>query len=84
MCIRDRGYIHFLTMHKYMLQTIEDHYIQKGASLGPDQEIGFQLNRISLDIPEDGICVGNVWNIIPLTVPIVRTKVKVDSDRGRK
>ena len=41
------------------------------AISGPDFEVQFENEMISLEIPEDGICLKNGWAIRPLVPPVV-------------
>ena len=38
---------------------------------GPDQEVQFEADRITLDVPKEGITVEEGWAIKPLTHPTV-------------
>lgn len=38
---------------------------------GPDLEVEFEVDKISLSIPEDGVCLQNGWTITPLVPPVV-------------
>ena len=56
-------------------QVVKDDYGQKGALLGHTQPVDFEVDRITLDIPMEGItctsCAG--WTISPLFPPVVST-----------
>ena len=54
-----------------MLQAIQDRYSTLDAISGPDFEVQFKENSISLEVPEDGICLANGWAITPLVPPVV-------------
>ena len=41
--------------------------------MGPDQEVIFEGEQITLDIPKEGIALENGWTIIPFTYPGVST-----------
>ena len=56
---------------KYLLQVIQDRYSSLNAIPGPDFEVCFKDDTISLAVPEDGICLPNGWIIIPLVPPVV-------------
>ena len=53
------------------MQAISDSYAAKGAIEGLDQEVEFTADRITLDIPADGIIVKEGWSIRPLIHPTV-------------
>ena len=42
--------------------------------MGPDQEVMFEEEQISLDIPEEGIVLESGWRIIPHTYPGVSSR----------
>ena len=42
-----------------MLQAMRDVYSSLNAVSGPDLEVEFETDNISLSIPEDGICLQN-------------------------
>ena len=50
---------------------IQDRYSSLDAIPGPDFEVRFKADTISLAVPEDGICLPNGWIIIPLVPPVV-------------
>ena len=41
------------------------------AISGPDFEVQFKEDSISLAVPEDGLCLDNGWAITPLVPPVV-------------
>ena len=51
------------------MQAIDAKYTEVAATVGPDQEVMFEEERITLDIPEDGIVLESGWSITPLTYP---------------
>lgn len=58
------------------MQAIKNHYISKGAILGPDQEIDFEPEvvedqSVSLNIPSDGKEINEDFWLVPLTHPCV-------------
>ena len=42
--------------------------------VGPDQEVMFEEEQISLDIPEEGLFLESGWRIIPHTYPGVSSQ----------
>ena len=53
-------------MFSYM-QTVNKVYSGKGCVEGPDQEIEFAEDKITLEIKESGLVTQDGWSIIPLT-----------------
>lgn len=53
------------------MQAIQDRYSSLDAVSGPDFEVRFEGDTISLVVPEDGICLPNGWSITPLVPPMV-------------
>ena len=51
------------------LQAIDAKYTEVAARLGPDQEVIFEEEKITLDIPEEGIVLDSGWSITPHTHP---------------
>ena len=49
------------------LQAIDARYTT--AIVGPDQEVIFEGEEITLDIPKEGVSLENGWTIIPYTHP---------------
>ena len=45
------------------------YFTEAAARVGPDQEVMFEEEQISLDIPEDGLTLESGWRIIPHTYP---------------
>lgn len=60
-------------MHVYM-QNVENIYLKNKAEIGPRFEVIFDEDEVSLEIPEDGITLGNEWSLLPLVYP---TKVRI-------
>ncbi len=54
------------------MQSVNKVYSGKGCIEGPDQEIEFAEDKITLDIEESGLATQEGWNIIPLTPLTVR------------
>ena len=52
-----------------ILQAINAKYTEVGARVGPDQEVIFEGEQITLDIPEEGIMLESGWSITPNTHP---------------
>ena len=51
---------------------MNDHYSKKGSESAADQQIEFESDRITLDIPITGVITENKgWKIIPLFSPVV-------------
>ena len=46
-----------------------------GATPGAGFEVQFEDEAISLEIPEEGVCLPNGWAITPLESPIVSLMV---------
>ena len=56
------------------LQVVKKEYSpQRGAHEGPEYRIEFESDRITLDIPIEGIVLPEGWKIIPLITPVVCT-----------
>lgn len=51
------------------LQAIDAKYTKAAAIVGPDQEVIFEGEEITLDIPKEGVSLENGWTIIPYTHP---------------
>ena len=54
-----------------ILQRTEEYYGGLNATPGPDQEIVFEADTITLDIPERDGVTRNSWKIVPLMKPQV-------------
>ena len=54
-----------------VVQAIEDNYSRLDAIAGPCFMVQFENDSISLEIPEDGVCLENGWTITPLIPPVV-------------
>ena len=54
-----------------MLQAMQGVYSSLDVVSGPDLEVEFEVDEISLSIPEDGVCLQNGWTIKPLVPPVV-------------
>ena len=52
-----------------VLQVIKESY--SNATSGAGFEVQFEDEAISLEIPDDGVCLPNGWRIKPLVSPIV-------------
>ena len=52
------------------MQVIEKEYIKKRAHSGPEQNIEFESDMITLDIPLKGRTIKG-WKITPLIRPVV-------------
>ena len=53
----------------YLLQAIDAKYTEVAAGVGPDQEVMFEEEQITLDIPEEGLVLESGWTITPHTYP---------------
>ena len=53
----------------YALQAVDAKYTEVAARLGPDQEVTFEQDQITLDIPKEGLVLQNGWTITPHTYP---------------
>ena len=51
------------------LQAIDAKYTEVAARVGPDQEVIFEEEQITLDIPKEGIVLDSGWTITPHTYP---------------
>ena len=51
------------------LQAIDAKYTKAAAIFGPDQEVIFEGEEITLDIPKEGISLESGWKITPYTHP---------------
>ena len=52
-----------------ILQAIDAKYAEVAARLGPDQEVIFEGEQITLDIPKEGIVLDSGSTIPPHTYP---------------
>lgn len=52
-----------------LLQAIDATYTEVAAEMGPDSEVMFEAGQITLDIPIEGLVLGNGWTITPQTYP---------------
>lgn len=55
----------------FLLQAIDGKYTEAAAIVGPDQEVTFENDNISLDIGAEGLVLQNGWTINPYTYPRV-------------
>ena len=53
----------------FLLQAIDSKYTEIAAKVGPEQEVTFQNDNISLDIAAEGLKLQNGWTINPYTYP---------------
>ena len=53
----------------FLLQAIDAKYAGAAASVGPSQEVIFEEEQITLDIPKGGILLENGWTITPYAYP---------------
>lgn len=58
-------------MHVHLLQVVDGKYDGVATKVGPDQEIAFEEEQITLDIPKGGVMLESGWSIIPCTHPMV-------------
>ena len=62
-----------MIMNSFLLLQAADAKYGKGATkVGPDQEVVFEGEQITLDIEEEGMVLKNGWTISPDTYPRVR------------
>ena len=54
-----------------MLQAMRGVYSSLDVVSGPDLDVEFEVDKISLSIPDDGVCLQNGWTITPLVPPVV-------------
>ena len=52
-----------------LLQTVDAKYAKVTAGVGPDQEVIFEEEQITLDIPKEGLVLESGWTITPHTHP---------------
>ena len=52
-----------------MLQAVDARYSETNARMGPDQEVVFEGEKITLDIPKEGVTLESGWTITPHTYP---------------
>ena len=52
-----------------VLQAVDARYANADTRMGPDQEVVFEGEKITLDIPEDGLKLESGWTITPHTHP---------------
>lgn len=71
----------FYFILKCSLQAVDAIYAKANARRGPPQEVMFEDEMITLDIPTEGIVVKNEWTITPDTYPGV-SALKVQKDSG--
>jgi len=69
-----------LTLTSIWLQAIEDKYSSSGATHGPGFEVQFEGDTIRLEIDDDGVCLQNGWEILPLIAPVVSLKIMIMVD----
>ena len=62
------------------MQAIDAKYAEIAARLGPDQEVMFEEEQITLNIPEEGIVLESGWTITPHTYPGVRLALHSTSE----
>ena len=53
----------------YLLQTVDAKYAEVTARVGPDQEVIFEEEQITLAIPKEGLLLESRWTITPYTHP---------------
>ena len=53
----------------FLLQAIHAKYTEVAARVGPDQEVMFENDQITLDIPKEGVALESGWTITPHTYP---------------
>ena len=51
------------------MQTVEEHYMGKGAEPGPYLEVAFDRDEVALEVEEDGVTLDNGWSLVPLVLP---------------
>ena len=51
------------------MQAVNAGYAEANARMGPYQEVMFEGDKITLDIPKEGIELENGWTITPHTYP---------------
>ena len=58
--------------HAVFLQVVQREYTAKGATVGPDLQIKFGSDLISLELPSEGVTLESGWKLVPLFNPMVR------------
>ena len=56
-------------------QFVRRKYIAEGATIGPNLQVVFESNSISLELPSRELILNGGWKIVPLVPPEVRTFV---------
>ena len=64
---------HTCIPHPHMyIQVVNEYYRREGTEPAVDQQVEFESDHISLDIPMKGVLTENKgWKILPLTRPVV-------------
>ena len=65
----------------FLLQAIDARYTEVAARVGPVQEVMFEGEQITLDIPEEGIVLDSGWTITPHTYPGVSESLLISLAR---
>lgn len=55
------------------LQFVKHKYTAEGATIGPNLQVEFESNNISLELPSRELILNGGWKIIPLIPPEVMT-----------
>ena len=56
-----------------IIQVVKRDYNKDNASLGARQLVEFESNKITLNIPQEGITLDEGWKIMPQIAPVVRS-----------
>ena len=51
------------------IQTVEEHYMVRGAETRPCLEVAFDSDEVALEVEEDGVTLDNGWSLVPLVLP---------------
>ena len=54
---------------KFSLQRVEKYYSKKEAESSLHLQVVFQMDEVTLDIPEAGFKLPNGWSIVPMAHP---------------
>ena len=54
------------------LQAVKEKYDKKHVTDGPHLPVEFEASSITLELPDDGVALGEGWKLLPLFYPEVR------------
>ena len=61
-----------IVMMFVFLQLVRQKYTAEGATIGPNLQVEFQSNNISLELPSEEVILNDGWKIVSLIPPEVR------------